>query len=427
MNNGIATGRARRRRRVVGLAAAVTVATIAAGACSGGGGAPETLAGVARATAAAPGLSVSGRAGSAPVQGASTGGNADATLTFTVRLAGADREVEVRRVGATTYFRRAVVSAAQLRAAGTGAVFARTAAERPWQALPSGDLVTQVTGPLDAAAALARLSAAQLVRIGTAQVGGATVRRYRVRGAPAIVGASPFALRAGTPLELWVGADHVLRRWVSATATLELQSAAGPAISAPGAADLEPRGAGSAARPAGPFAVAASGTTGGVRWTLSRAPGTAGTQCWRVATVPAVRDVAPGAVGGAQCLSRNPATDSGPDAWFYVIAEAGAGATEMVVALAPPRSVRVASVLFAGGAAATRPAVVVPGLGAVLYIGEASLGRVGIVRVTDPSGGQHLCPAGEIQSRDDLAGRTAAGIVAERLTLPWSCFPDDRG
>ena len=137
--------------------------------------------------------------------------------------------------------------------------------------------------------------------------------------------------------------------------------------------------------PTGPFLAVRSGNDGGVAWTLQKAPGNNGTDCWRWSSTPPLDVVAPNYLTDTRCLA--PMTADGPDVDpadqvdFLLWTDGTKSATAAVVARFPA-DITQATLGFVGGRTETVP--VTDGL--LTWVGPSAetLGYVGLERAPAP-------------------------------------------
>jgi hypothetical protein len=164
-------------------------------------------------------------------------------------------------------------------------------------------------------------------------------------------------------------------------------------------------------RAAGPYAVAASGKTGNVTWSLMRAPGTRDTECWKWVATPSVKILNADADGTRCYLAQQP-SDSYSDATAAVVqSKAPSAYTALGVRL--PAAPTKATLGFAGGKLQVLP----PSGNLLVWVGAASP-LPGYLGLTFANGTKLDCFAGTLISVDDLKTTTDQQVANSQ----WSCF-----
>ncbi len=414
-----------RSRRTGALTLTLALATAACSSGSSGDAGPSgavTPASVARASAAGGPARITGTAsGTAPgrIRGGFTRANARTELVFPVAIGDATAKPQIRRVGTTSYVRRARGAPAE----GLGTVVGYRGTGPTWFAMRS-DRLQNLLGPADPVAALRSLGKSRLVRTGTGSVNGAAVTNYDVEPpagskAAGITGFTPFATGSVSDLHLAVDRNGRLVQWRLDTdprkVEITIEYGTSVAVAPPRAEDLSVDTVETLPEPDGPWQPLAAGTANGTAWTLERAKGTRSTRCLRFTTTPAVDAANPLTKGGSCWLEPGP-DDETPEYYFDLAFEATDGAVEAIAAMIPPGTADSAEVVFVGGG--TAPATLDPS-GAVVYVGPAD--RV-VALVTLRHGSTiYDCGPGEVQEVADAAKVKAPGFRALRADGAWGC------
>jgi hypothetical protein len=163
-------------------------------------------------------------------------------------------------------------------------------------------------------------------------------------------------------------------------------------------------------KPSGAFAVAASGQTGRVNWSLMRAPGTRGTECWRWAATPSATIVNANADGTRCYLAQQPG-DSASDATAFVVQTKAPG-PYAALAVRLPEAPTKATLGFAGG----KMQALTPNGKILVWVGPGAP-LPAYLGLTFANGSKVDCFAGTLISVDDL-DTTTDGDVANTT---WSC------
>jgi hypothetical protein len=410
--------------------AAPLAALVAVAACSGGSHNVQghttqahTIADVASATRAAGAGSARGtiqgaNAGSAPLQSSWVAAKDGATLdngvaTFGFVVGSKDLgNVELRWVGPVLYIGRPPQPASGIKGVGFQQLLLRPAGEREF--LP---MRMQYLSAIPAAFSPARLAA--IMASPTAQVAS--------RPGPKIAGSSTTEYYTSKPLfdvgpwpqasvSLWADSTgRVLKVHISSPSGGADYVVTGykgqPAVQPPDpgkvvtATTLPPPAA------AGAYAPVSSGSTNGVTWTLLRAPGTRGTDCWKWAATPPVK-VLDAKADGSRCYLGAQPGDSVADATVFAVRSAPGGRYS-ALGIQLPKTATKATLGLAGG----KLLPLTPSGNYLVWVGPPSP-LPAYLGVTFSDGKKIQCFAGTNTSPDDLKTTTDRDVSAG----DWSCF-----
>ena len=231
-----------------------------------------------------------------------------------------------------------------------------------------------------------------------------------------------FPLDDDAHLTIVVGADRRIVRWTSSAGRQSTRSditvtyGAAPE-SRPPPSDQIFVGSGPA-HPDGEFVTLHSGTESGVQWTMERAPGTLGTQCWRVRTTPASRGAYGASMDDGYCVPPPAEADTNVDLYAEFPYFPGAGSPlEIFVMLTPTDAVVKAEAQLVDGRSV--PAQVFAAEGLVVFVGDSDA-PVWAMTVTDGEG-VHDCSA-YVYDVDAETPTTANEALEYRATVPIACL-----
>ncbi len=410
--------------RTRALAAATLAATIAVAGCSSDSG----------SEAAPPGnQSVLGKAATAMRKAEGTargtialstgrsrfttrwqGDFADGRGVTTGHLPGTDTPaLDARWSGGTIYVRR-TTSQDQYGNSPLGQLTSVRPDTAIWTAVPAGNVASRVFAPLSPPDLVAALSdsGTQSVTDGP-EVGGVPTRKVTVKGQTTLVLNWPTAKNAVVLLD---GKNRARRITVSLgreSVRLDVRySGVAPTVKIPPADQLAAKTP-PAPGPTGPFLTVRTGNDAGVAWTLQKAPGRAGTECWRWSSTPPLAVVQPNYLADTRCLApMDTATDDPADQVDFLLWTDGTQAATAGLVARFPSSITEATLGFAGGRTETVP--VSDGL--LTWVGPSAepLAYVGL-----QTGGTTIdCGVGAVASPDDL---TNDGLVGDPFHSAWSC------
>jgi hypothetical protein len=282
-----------------------------------------------------------------------------------------------------------------------------------WMAVPASNIASRVFAPVsppDLVLALASLTK-QTVTDGP-KIGGATTRKVTVEG-PGLL----FNWIGVKRAEVLLDGHDLARRVTVSFGREKLQvdvaySKVSPSVQPPSAADLATRTP-PPPGPIGPFLAVRTGTDAGVAWTLQKAPGRNGTDCWRWSSTPPLAVVQPNYLTDTRCVAPMTADPGGDpsDQVDFLLWTDGAAPSAAVVARFP-QSITQATLGFVGGRTETVP---VSG-GLLTWVGPSSepLGYVGL-----QDGGTAIqCGVASVTSTADL---TNESLVGDPFHSAWSC------
>jgi hypothetical protein len=285
-----------------------------------------------------------------------------------------------------------------------------------WGTLPVASMAARVVTPLsppDLVAALA-VNGNESERPGP-RIGGVDTRRITVTGHHGLI------LNWTGPKRAEVLVDDAGRaRRITVTAANESlrvdvrYSDEKLTVQKPSAADLAPKPVESAA-PIGPYLTVRTGSDGGVAWTVQKAPGRNGTECWRWTSTPPLEVVKPNYLTDTRCQPPMPAsgpeTDAADQVEILLWTDGSKAASEAVVARFPD-TVNEVTLGFVGGRTQTVP---VSG-GLLTWIGPSTepLGYLGLTN----GGAAVSCGVAAVSGPGDLGNDT---LVGDPFHSAWSC------
>jgi hypothetical protein len=413
---------------VLARAAVVPVAIgLLASGCSGGGrphvarAGAGTITGVAAATHAAGSgtahgtvrnaANASGPLTSTWVQGATTAldnGRATFPVLLGSTVAGT---AEIRWIGKSVYVGRAPLPSTPLRGSGLQGLFLRRPADRTFvttSTLYSAVLTTPFS-PARLTTVMAQKAANVRSRPGTAN-GSQTTEYYTVKPLP-VVGPWPNA-----SVSVWADKDdRVIQVKISSASGIVEYTVDGytsqPAIVAPAASEIVAVTVPPAPHASGAYATVASGTSNNVNWSIQRAPGTTGTECWKWIAQPAV-PVLNTTADGSRCYLAQQPDDSPSDATAFVVRSAPGGPYS-AVAVRLPETVKTATLGFTGGKLQKLPA---PTGKMLVWVGSPTP-LPAYLGLTYADGTKVECFAGNLLAVSDLTDAKDSDVSAG----DWSC------
>jgi hypothetical protein len=415
----------RSRVRSVAPALVLTIA-VACAACSGSSGSPTLSANpivdAAKATLKAGSANITGqivdaKGGHVALSG-SWSGDLSATgqgvVKTTVTVPGEQpAPVEIRWAKAFAYFDRVPVSPATQASAGILALFTRPAADKPWSKVTTQTVVTfGLLRAFDPPTLLAGIETSESKKLGQEKINGQDTTHYRTTKPSALMGWWTAAT-----VDVWL--DHqnrLVRTTISSPSgglTYDVSNYGTKVnVQPPAASEIAITSSANTVQLAGPYSVAASGTTNGVAWRLMRANATDGKVCWRWDATPPIKQVVQDRADGARCVTpAGPGSDPEDTVQFVIDADGTGSYDALGVVL--PAGVKSATLGFVGGK--TQPVATTSPL---VWVGPASPtpGYLGVVLA---DGTKLDCGAGSIGSVTDLRDDTA---TAHAASAPWSCL-----
>jgi hypothetical protein len=163
---------------------------------------------------------------------------------------------------------------------------------------------------------------------------------------------------------------------------------------------------------AGSYASVASGNANGVAWTLLRAPGTRGTDCWKWQATPPVK-VLDAKADGSRCYLKPQPGDTADDATVFAIRSVPGGRYS-ALAVQLPKDATSATLGLAGGMREQLK----PSGRYLVRVGPSSP-LPAYLAVTFADGTKIECGAGNVLSLDDLPSTSDADVQHG----DWACFP----
>ena len=329
--------------------------------------------------------------------------------------------VQYRRIGATAWVRRAVVTEPGVGTLGFPLLVLRGAGMAPFLTLPAPDrgLQAHVGMPYDPALILERLSKNDRVRFrsaGSSSLAGETRARY-----VAHIPASVAVLVGVRELTVWVDDGGVpvqveanTLASVKSTYTITASKRAFE-VATPPEEQIE-RTSQPLPDAVGDFAPVFNGRAGTTAVTILEAPGDRNWSCWKVVSNPAYQPTAvtrPGS--GAVCIPPVLENVRDDDKFGLAIDANGTTPFELIGIAVPPGST--AEATRVGGTTVSIP--VTPD-GLAIYAGSAEP-AASLVTITLPSGVRLVCGPGTINSQADAAKLTSSGAIRGQ---PWSCLPE---
>lgn len=406
-----------------GLVAAALLATTVVGCSSGSSSSlskKDPLGSIVTAMHDAKSGKISGTTNGGP-NGSKTGpmsgvwqgglsGQQDTHVTF-VTAAGTELPAEIRVVNNKMYYSRAVANLPPGEPLG---IFARAGKFKEWKtAILPGQIIALVPAAFSPAALAEHLQQLKVpVKTSSGgKVGSVSTTRVTTTRSLAI------GAWLGATVDLWVdGQNRVIRVQISTPAgtgarydvtgfgtSVNVTPPPQSAISE--VSELPPR------EPAGPFAPVQSGTSNGVTWTLSRAPGTSGTECWKFDANPPLPQSGLKQPTDPRCVTP-PAKDADPEDTVYFPVEGnGTGSYDGLAIVLPPGA-KDLTLGFVGGK--MQPLTAAP---VVVWVGPSDPVK-GYVGVTLADGTKLDCGAGAITTPADLNDPAVTQNVA---SAAWGC------
>lgn len=404
-----------------GLLAAPVAAALLLGACSSGSSstAPLTVsykdaanatrtAGPAKTTGTATGP----KGASGPVKGAFEGDLTGAGLVSASLFTATNRaDIELLWHDKTIYVKRAeTADATLLSRAGTQSWMLHSPNQRAWSKRSvESQFTAELFSPF-APAALADLLATRKVPVEVTHDG--SQRKMHAKNPLAFLGAWQQV-----NVDLWVNDDNRITRVTLTSETGGMSydvkyGGSAPSVEAPPPNQIDTP-VPTTPKPAGPFVTVSTGNSNGVAWTLERAPGTQGYECWRWHSTPPIAIVAADAQG-TRCVPSADPTDDPADQAAFVASSNGQGKYD-VLALRLPANTRSVGVSPIGG-----QATITPTSGNVFVWVAPATDKAGSAFVLLKDGTRLPCGPGWISSPADW--KTAApGDRAKILAEPWVC------
>ncbi len=345
-----------------------------------------------------------------------------ALLTLPVVAGSKVAEVQYRRIGATAWVRRAVVTQPGLGKLGFTLLVLRGVGMAPFLPLSAPDrgLQAHVGTPYDPARMLERLGENRRVRFrsaGSSSVAGETRARFLAH-LPAsvafLIGVRELTVwvdRAGIPVQV----QAATLSGVTSTYTITMSKRALDVVPPPTEQTEQP------SQPLpdaiGDFVPVFTGQAGVTAVTILEAPGDRNWSCWKVVSTPAYQPTSitrPGS--GAVCIPRILDRDRDDEKFGLAIDANENTPFELIGIVVPPGST--AEATRVGGTTVSIP--VTPD-GLAIYTGSAEP-AAGLVTITLPTGVRLVCGPGSINSRADAAKLTSSGAIRGQ---PWSCLSED--
>jgi hypothetical protein len=405
--------------------APVAILVFAAG-CSGGGsqkGLSHTIQSVATATRAAGAGSAHGTvrgtgAASAPLESswvepsvanAQDNGRATFGMFFGAKSPGT---VELRWIGNALFIGRVVRPSSVGRLVGFQSLLVRAPGDREF--IPTSmTYIAAVPGafsPARLAAWMSGVSTQVKSRPGDAVGGTPTTEYYLTKPLPVL---GPWT---NVSVSVWADShDRVLKAHLSSSGggadytvdgyTSQAQVSPPPQSQTVTPTTLPPPHA------TGAYAVAASGKTGAVSWSVMRAPGTRDTECWKWVATPAAK-ILNATADGSRCYLAQQPGDSQADATAFVVRTAPGGAYSALAVRLPDAPTK-ATLGFAGG----RMLPLQPTGKTLVWVGPSSP-LPAYLGLTFTNGKKIQCFAGTLIDVEDLK-TTSDSQVADG---EWSCF-----
>jgi hypothetical protein len=336
----------------------------------------------------------------------------DATFGF---VAGSKNfgNVELRWIGPVLYIGRTAHSHADAKLAGFQRLLFRAQPDAefaPWSMQYLG-VIPSAFSPARLAAYMAAPAAKVASRPGP-RIGGASTTEYYTSQPLFDVGPWPqasvslFADPEGRVLRAHItsptgGADYDVQGYTSQ-----------PAVEPPGKGQVVTATTQPPPAATGSYATVASGNTNGVAWTLMRAPGTRGTDCWKWQATPPVKVLDAGPDGGRCYLTPQPG-DTADDATVFAVRSAPGGRYS-ALAVQFPKDAATATLGLAGG----QLEQLKPSGRYLVRVGPSSP-LPAYLAVTFADGSKIECGAGNVLSVEDLRATSDSDV---RLG-DWACFP----
>ncbi len=330
-------------------------------------------------------------------------GESQSNATFTTRK-GVLLPAELRVVDHVMYYRRTVAAVTGEPALG---IFARASDFKPWKAARVAGIVTVIPAAFSPAALVEWLQQLKIpVRVNIGKTTHITTTR-------------PLAIG------VWLGATVDLTidkraRVVAVQITAPTGGArytvsdfgARVAVQAPPAALISRGSELPVKKPAGAFTTVRSGTTNGVTWSLQRAPGTAGTVCWRWKASPPLPEAGLKRPGDPRCVTRAGAHPDPEDTVTFVVDGNGTGSYD-ALAIELPAGAKDVKLGLVGGK--IMPLAAGP---VVVWVGPTEPAK-GYLGVTLADGTKLDCGAGAIATPDDLTDPT---VTRDAAAAAWGCL-----
>jgi hypothetical protein len=410
--------------RFVAGGAALLAALFAVAACSSGGSQQakaRTIEDVATATRAAGAGSARGTiqgAGNLPLEASWTASKDKASIddgvaTFGFVLGSKNiGDVELRWVGPTLYIGRPPRPASPGKLVGFQRVLLRMPNEREFLPMRMQYLsaIPMAFSPARLAALMASPTTHSASRPGP-KIGDSSTTEYYTTKPLFDVGPWPQA-----SVSLWAdSAGRVLRVHISSPSGGADYDVTGyksqPAIQPPDRGKVVTPTTLPPPTASGAYAPAVSGNTNGVNWTLLRAPGTRGTDCWKWSATPPVK-VLDTKADGSRCYLAPQPDDSAADATVFAVRSAPRGSYSALAVQLPKPAAKATLGLAGGKLEELKPS------GQYLVRVGPSSPLPAFLTVTFSDGSKIECGAGNILSADDLTTTTDQQVSAG----DWACF-----
>jgi hypothetical protein len=321
--------------------------------------------------------------------------------------------VELRWIGPVLYIGRTAQPPSGVKLGGFQRLLFRAPTDAefaPWSMQYLG-LIPSAFSPARLAAAMAAPAAKVASRPGP-RIGGTSTTEYYTLQPLFDVGPWPqasvslFADPKGRVLRVHItsptgGTDYDVQRYTSQ-----------PAVEPPDKGQLVTPTTQPSPVAAGSYAAVASGNTNGITWTLLRAPGTRGTDCWKWQATPPVKVLDAGSGGGRCYLTPQPG-DAADDATVFAVRSVPGGRYS-ALAVQFPKEAATATVGLAGG----KLEQLQPSGRYLVRVGPSSP-LPAYLAVTFADGSKIECGAGNVLSVDDLRTTSDSDV---RLG-DWACFP----
>lgn len=331
-------------------------------------------------------------------------------------------EVQYRRIGATAWVRRAVVTEPGLGKLGFPLLVLRGARMAPFLPLgaPDRGLQAHVGMPYDPARLLERLSKNHRVRFqsaGSSSLAGQSRARYVAHipaSAAAIVGVRELTVwvdHGGVPVQIQATTVDGLRSTYAITASKR------PLKVAPPPEGQTEQTSQPLPDAIGDFAPVFNGRAGATAVTILKASGDRNWSCWKVVSNPPYQPTSvTRPASGAVCIP--PVPISAPDnEKFGVAIDANETTPYELIGIVVPSGSTAEALLF-GGSTVSIP--VTPD-GLAIYAGSAEPAAI-LLTITLPTGVRLVCGPGTINSRADATTLTSPDAIRGQ---PWSCLPED--